>query len=314
MSIAKLDCHGLTDTGRKRGENEDQFLIADLVKAVRVQATSLSHDDHTEVTGQSQGKVFLVADGMGRQLAGRRASTLAVDETIDFMVNRMRWSAFGRLAAGNQEDASLSLDLKAALKHCQERIRSEAKWDPNKHGMGAALTIAILDWPSLRIVHAGSCRCFLEHGGYLSELTSGGNGGSVATKANEASGLPSALNIVGGPTAELQPEVYDAELSIGDTLLLCTDGLSKHVTEDSLAEVVQRDTSAGHVCAELVEMANAGGGSDNITVVVARFLDAANVPNQLAAEVAIEQPQTEQKANVEVGRQGEETPSRASAS
>ena len=65
MSIAKLDCHGLTDTGRKRGENEDQFLIADLVKAVRVQATSLSLDDHTEVTGQSQGKVFLVADGMG---------------------------------------------------------------------------------------------------------------------------------------------------------------------------------------------------------------------------------------------------------
>ena len=94
MSTGKLDCHGVTDPGRQRIENKDQFLIADLVKAVRVQTTSLSHDDHTEVTGHSQGKVFLVADGIGSQAAGRRASALAVDETIDFMVNRMRWSAF----------------------------------------------------------------------------------------------------------------------------------------------------------------------------------------------------------------------------
>ena len=81
-NASKLDCHSITDVGRQRPENDDQFLIADLVKAVRIQSTSLNHDDHTEITGNSHGKIFLVAGGMGGHVAGRRASTLAVDETI----------------------------------------------------------------------------------------------------------------------------------------------------------------------------------------------------------------------------------------
>ena len=289
MSTGKLDCHGVTDPGRQRNENEDQFLIADLVKAVRVQTTSLSHDDHTEVTGHSQGKIFLVADGIGSQAAGRRASTLAVDETIDFMVNRMRWSAFSGPAGGEEDDETLLVDLKAALKYCQQRILNEAKWDPQKQGMGTALTIAILDWPSLRIVHAGTCQCFLDHRGNLLDLTPAPIRQDEVPPA-ELSQESTAANLVGGATAELEPEIYDAELTIGDTLLLCTDGLTKHVRRDAIAKTLGRDASARQICTDLVELANAGDGTDNITVVVARFLDPTSTPKQLEAEVALQPP------------------------
>ena len=77
----KMDCFGLTDPGKVRPGNEDQFLIADLNKSMLIHQTSLSHDDHTRLFGTSQGKLLLVADGMGGHAAGERASRLAVERT-----------------------------------------------------------------------------------------------------------------------------------------------------------------------------------------------------------------------------------------
>lgn len=305
MSTGKLDCYGVTDAGRQRIENEDQFLIADLVKAVRVQTTSLSLDDHTEVTGHSLGKIFLVADGIGEQAAGRRASTLAVDETISFMVNRMRWSAFSPSAQGKEVDERLSTDLKAALAHCQQRILNEAQWNSEKQGMGTALTVAILDWPSFRVVHAGTCHCFLHHGETLSDLTRPGPE-TGETAPTDALHRATPDKVIGGPTVELSLEIYDAEVSIGDTLLLCTDGLTAHVGTDAIANVLRRQSSAEQVCTELVELANNGGGSDNVTVVAARFLDPEREPASLEADVALQRPKSQHRSDDRTAGQGNE--------
>ena len=292
MNQSKMDCHALTDIGQSRSENEDHFLIADLVKAVRIQSTSLSYDDRSEVSGQSHGKVLLVADGMGGHAAGRRASTLAVDATINYMVNRMQWFAFHRQSTGHEEPGPLATDLVSALKYCQRRIQNEAEWNPDKRGMGTTLTVAIIDWPALHVVHAGDSRCYVNHKEQLCQLTRDHtmaqafvDAGQISEQAAENSPLSNAFwNVVGGPSNALQPEVHHAQLSIGDTLLLCTDGLTKHVTDDELSTVLRKDQTSKQTCIELVEMANARGGSDNVTVIVARFSDKAETP--LATETA----------------------------
>ena len=78
MMPGKMDCYGLTDIGKVREVNEDQFLIADLNKSMLIHQTSLSHEDHTRLFGGSQGQLLLVADGLGGHAAGKQASTLAV--------------------------------------------------------------------------------------------------------------------------------------------------------------------------------------------------------------------------------------------
>ena len=82
----QMDCYGMTDIGKKRSSNEDQFLIADLSKSLRVHQTSLGLDHQTRLFGGSQGHLLVVADGMGGCAAGERASTLAID-SLAFLQN-----------------------------------------------------------------------------------------------------------------------------------------------------------------------------------------------------------------------------------
>src|SRR5205823_2338219 len=133
----KMDCSGLTDPGRVREDNDDQYLIASLSKSMQVHQTSLDLDEQTRLFGASQGKLLLVADGVGGSAGGRRASTLAVNSLTTYLLNTMDW--FFRLRA-DREDQLLG-DLKAALEYCQERIRAEAERFPERRGMGTTLTM-----------------------------------------------------------------------------------------------------------------------------------------------------------------------------
>lgn len=87
----KMDSFGLTDPGKVLSVNQDQFLSADLSKSMLVHQTSLQMEDHTRLFGSSQGKLLLVADGVGRAEAGERASTLAVDSLARYVLNTMTW-------------------------------------------------------------------------------------------------------------------------------------------------------------------------------------------------------------------------------
>jgi serine/threonine protein phosphatase PrpC len=289
--LGKMDCHGLTDIGKVRKANEDQYLISDLNKSMQVHQTSLDLHAQTRLFGSSQGKLLLVADGMGGHAAGKRASTLAIDGIVGYVLNTMPW--FFRLQGGRDED--FQDELKAALEHCQAMMRAEGERIPDRQGMGTTLTMAYLTWPRLYVVHVGDSRCYLLRGSRLKQIT---RDHTVAQQLVESGVLDDAedsrwshvlWNVVGGGSDELSPEVYKAELRLGDKLLLCTDGLSKHVPDTAITNLLGADAPAEEICHRLVRAANDAGGSDNITVVVAHFRDAQRHQEAGQAQAAAEE-------------------------
>src|SRR5438132_11092965 len=163
----KMDCFGLSNIGKLRSGNEDQFLVADLNKSLLVHQTSLSQDDHTRIFGGSQGQLLLVADGMGGHVGGKQASAIAVQSLEQYVLNTMSW--FFRLQE-NEDD--LREELKAALEECQASIEKAASINPERQGMGTTLTMAYILWPWLYVVHAGDSRCYLLRDSRLEQINS----------------------------------------------------------------------------------------------------------------------------------------------
>jgi serine/threonine protein phosphatase PrpC len=272
-----IDCHGLSEVGRTRKVNDDQFLIADLNKSLRVHQTSLGLDEQARLFGGSQGKLLAVADGMGGYAGGERASSIAVDAIVHYILNHMRW--FFRVDKAAADD--LLADLVAALKHCQTAIRADAKALPTHRDAGTTITLAYVVWPDLYVVHVGDSRCYLLRDGQLEQLTTdhavahhGGDSRLIDPQAAEPSRWNHMLwNVLNAREEESKSDGCRVELKLGDTLLLCTDGLTKHLAADEVVRLLSRDQGARDACRTLVDAAMHRGGRDNITVVVAQFQD-----------------------------------------
>jgi protein phosphatase len=265
--------YGLTDIGKVRETNEDQFLIADLTKSMRVSQTSLSLDkEDRRLFGGSQGKLLLVADGMGGHEGGEQASRIAVEALTRYVLNVMRW--LFRLEEDTDED--FQDDLKSAMEHCQEKVEAELEGQ-HREAPGTTLTLGYVIWPRLYVVHVGDSRCYLWRDSKLKQIT---KDHTMAQRLVDDGNLEEEettpwshvlWNVIGGGSEELAPEVYKAKLRRGDTLLLCTDGLTKHLSDEDLANLLGDGLSSRECTERLVARANDAEGSDNTTVVVARF-------------------------------------------
>jgi protein phosphatase len=271
-----VDCFGLTDRGRVRNRNEDHFLVADLCKSMTVLQTSLPEEDRTRRYGVRHGKLLLVADGMGGVAGGEVASGVAVQAVTRYVLNTMPW--FFRLQEGRE--AELEGELRTALAACQKSVVAAADGSFGQRGMGTTLTAAYLLWPRLYVVHAGDSRCYLVRGGRAHQITRDHTvaqqmveRGLMSQQEAEESRWSHVLwNCIGaGGTAILEPEVYKATVQDGDTILLCSDGLTKYVPASRIVEVLEDEGTTEDATRQLVDAANAAGGDDNITVVVARL-------------------------------------------
>jgi serine/threonine protein phosphatase PrpC len=290
----KMDCSGLTDVGRKRPVNEDQFLIADLNKSMLIHQTSLSHEDHTRVFGGSQGKLLLVADGMGGHAEGKRASALAVQSLTHYVLNTLSW--FFRLHPDHEEE--FREELKAALEECQQHIEAATRAGDERPAMGTTLTMAYVLWPRLYVVHAGDSRCYLLRGERLEQVTTDHtmaqrlveSGALRPEEAQESRWSHLLWNCIGGGRHELTADVYRVTLHVGDSLLLCTDGLTQVASDEQILQLLRQKRLAEETCRELVEAANEAGGPDNVTVVVAHFRDAQELPFHVRHQAAVAEP------------------------
>jgi protein phosphatase len=264
---------GLTDTGRVRSENEDQFLIATLTKALQVQQTSLPRAKVQY--SEERGHLFLVADGMGGHRGGEQASALAVDEIEQFMLNTFKW--FFQLKGS--EEQKVLLEFRDALYQTDARIIQEATRHPELWGMGTTLTMAYCLHRDLFVVHVGDSRCYLFHVGTLHQITRDHTlvgelvrrGSLSPEEASEHHWRHVITNVVGGTEPGVQPEVHKVHLESGDVLLLCSDGLTEMLSDEEIAAVLQQESDPRRACDRLVKQANEHGGKDNVTVIVARF-------------------------------------------
>ena len=264
----------MTDVGRKREINQDQFLIAELNKSMLVTSTSLPLNEESRLFGGQQGHLLLVADGMGGHAAGEKASSLAVDHLISRLLNSVHW--FFQVDHDCEDDFIEA--LKGLMQDAHKRILEEAKHD-GQQGMGTTLTMAHLVWPRLYVLHAGDSRCYLIRGDEAEQLTTDH---TLARQMVEAGGLKPEeeassrwsnvlWNVLGGNAEQpLLAEVRRSTLHQGDVIVLCSDGLTKYVDERQIVKVVQELVDPKPICEQLVQLANEGGGDDNITVVVSK--------------------------------------------
>lgn len=156
---------GITDKGRVRPTNEDQFLCAELTKAMHIWQTSLP--ESTVQVGLDRGHLFLVADGMGGHRAGEKASALAVLAVEQFTLNTFQWF----FDANGIEAQKVLTQFQTALREADARIVEESAEHPELQGMGTTLTMAYQLGTQLCVVHVGDSRAYLYGHGELHQLT-----------------------------------------------------------------------------------------------------------------------------------------------
>lgn len=268
---------GITDVGKVRKHNEDSFLVAQLERSMRVYQSSRPVSDGTKVKGPPQGWLLMVADGMGGHAAGEVASAMTIDALARYAFTLMPWS----LPRSKDDSRILAAGLREAVKECQAQVRQAAE-GTGRHGMGTTLTMAYVTWPNLFVVHVGDSRMYALRDHQLHQVTRDHtlaqqlvDNNVISPSEAETSDFSNVLvNAVGGDTDELRVELHHAMLFRGDVLMLCSDGLTKHVPRASIAAALGEVSDGTDVRAgaqTLIQQALDNGGTDNVTVLIARF-------------------------------------------
>jgi len=275
----ELDLYGLTHPGKVRQENQDHFLLCTVHPQAVIHATSLPDPEKLSARGQRLATVMLVADGVGGSAAGREASQLAVETIMGYVTSTLR----SYPAPGSASDESFLAALRAAALEADAKVRAEAAARAAAAGrlaaksMATTLTLAMAVWPWLYVVQVGDSRCYFFWNGELQQLTRDqtmaqdlvDKGALPADRAAQSPFSHVLASSIGGP--ETTPEVTRIDVTRrGCVILLCTDGLTKHVPDPEIASQLGAMQSAEQVCHALLDLALERGGTDNITVLAAR--------------------------------------------
>jgi protein phosphatase len=268
----ELDLYGVTHPGKVRTENQDHFLVATIHQQIVMHGTSLPDAEHLPLRGQRLGTILMVADGVGGGAAGGEASQLAVSSISSYVTSTM--NCFH--ARGREAEQQFYQALKDAALEAHDTVRAEAA-SRVPESMSTTLTLALVVWPWYYVLQVGDSRCYTFWDGKLEQITRDqtlaqdlvDKGALPADKAAQSPFSHVLASSIGG--REAQPVVRRMDVRPrGRVVLLCSDGLTKHVSDEQIAEQCRTMTSAEQLCRTLLEMALAGGGSDNITVIAGR--------------------------------------------
>jgi serine/threonine protein phosphatase PrpC len=269
----ELDLFGLTHPGKVRHENEDHFLAATVHPEVIVHATSLPSIDQLPLLGERLATIVLVADGVGGQSGGSVASRIATETVTRYVSSTLRCYH----AAGSNHDEIFLDALQAAALEAHKAVRAEASQRSDEKPMATTLTLGVGVWPWLYVVQLGDSRCYYYWNDKLHQVTRDQtiaqdlvDQGIMPRERLSVSPYRHVLSSAAGGQDAL-PEVSRVRIDrLGSVLLFCTDGLTKHVSDEEIAHQIASHAGAEEVCRTLLDMALERGGTDNVTIVVVR--------------------------------------------
>ncbi len=268
----ELDLFGITHVGKVRQENQDHFLVATVHPELVVHETSLPAPASLPIHGTRLATVMLVADGVGGSTGGREASQLAIESITRYVSSSLRCYH----AAGSSQEDEFVNALRDATLEAHAAVRAEAAQRPEAHRMATTLTLFIAVWPWAYVVQVGDSRAYHYHSGVLMQMTRDQtiaqdlvDQGVLSPDRVAKSPFSNVLASAIGSDAAL-PEVSRVKMDGKGIFLLCSDGLTKHVKDDEITSELKSLESAEASCRKLLDLALERGGSDNITVLIAR--------------------------------------------
>jgi PPM family protein phosphatase len=222
----------ITDTGRKRRRNEDAYVC--------------------------EPPLFAIADGMGGAQAGEVASRLAAAALKE-----------SRAEAGGEQRI---VDL---IQEANRRVYDRSSTDPNTSGMGTTITVALVEDGNVSFGHVGDSRAYLIRDGRLEQVTEDHSlvnellkSGKLSPEEAEAHPQRSVITRALGTDPDVDADTFTIQARTGDLFLLCSDGLTDMVSNETILDLVERHRQdIDQALRALVKAANRGGGEDNITVV-----------------------------------------------
>jgi protein phosphatase len=268
----EMDLFGLTHPGKVRTDNQDHFLVSALRKQMVVQLSSLANAEHLMGGSERVALLMMVADGVGGGNKGEEASRVALEAVTHYV----RRGMLCYYAAGGAEDRELYESLQEGALQCHGELLRRGEEEPQYRGMATTLTLYLGVWPRAWLLQVGDSRCYLLRGGELTQITRDQTMAQelidlgVLSRA-DASGTRfehTLSSAIGG--RQTAPVVTRIELTWDTVVLLCSDGLTRHVPDERIRERLRTMTSARQVCQDLLQDALDGGGTDNITLIVRR--------------------------------------------
>jgi protein phosphatase len=241
-AVVRYSAAAITDRGRKRSSNEDAF--------------GYSVEDG----------VFVVCDGMGGAAGGEVASSIAVDEVLQFLTQRER-------------NVSLSTLAEDAVSAANAAIYSRAQRNPRLCGMGTTLVSIVVEDCHVWVLNVGDSRCYRLRAGRLQQLTLDHSLveeqvrlGRMSPAEARRSPLRNMITRALGTQNRVTPDCFQFEAEPGDLFLLCSDGLTRELSDNAIASLLSTDAPLEDRCCRLIKDANKAGGRDNITCLLVQAM------------------------------------------
>ncbi len=268
----EIDVYGLTHRGKSRVTNQDHFLICSLHKQMKVHHTSLPQLAELPVADKRLAFLAMVADGVGSG-RGEDASRF----TIETLARYVSYSMHCYYTADPTDEKVFASALEEAALHAHAEVVAKAEQE-DVGSMATTLTLFLSTWPRSYILQVGDSRCYLYREGELTQISRDqtmaqellDRGVFTRTDAATARWAHVLSSSIGGQ--QTAPVVTGIDRNWGDVGLLCSDGLTKHVTDEKIKQRLETMTSARQACEALLQDALEDGGSDNITILIGRTM------------------------------------------
>ncbi len=267
----EIDVYGLSHPGKVRKENQDRFLLATIHKRIEVVQGNLDAHERLPLGEQRLAYLAMVADGVGGGTGGAEASNIAVESIMQY-VNSSMLMYYGT----NDDHAEFTELLQMAAMRAHHAVLARRAERGITGTMATTLTFFIGVWPVYYLLQLGDSRYYVWRHGQLTQVT------RDQTMAQDLvdSGVLSRVAMARTPMANVLSSALGADTTLPvvtrlhadwhNVHMMCSDGLTRHVSDERIAEVLGSMTSARHGCEQLLQDALDGGGKDNITIIIGR--------------------------------------------